>query len=72
MDFANTYRVGSYGLLGARAGYTAGKWELYAEAPQPARQALRRHGGREGPGQPLEVLYPGAPRSVYVGARFQF
>jgi iron complex outermembrane receptor protein len=30
-DFANAYRVGSYGLLCARASFSDGQWQVYAE-----------------------------------------
>ena len=51
VDFANTYSVGSYGLLGARAGFSTGQLGGVRRRPQPAGQEVRRHRGREGPGQ---------------------
>jgi iron complex outermembrane receptor protein len=73
VDFANTYRIGSHGLLGARADFRSGRWQVYAEG----RNLLDRKyiattvvRDRADPG--AEMLYPGAPRSVYFGARYQF
>jgi iron complex outermembrane receptor protein len=73
VDFANTWRVGSHGLLGLRTGFTTGKWELFAEG----RNLLDRNyiatvtvHDRADAG--TRALYPGAPRSVYMGARYQF
>jgi iron complex outermembrane recepter protein len=73
VDFANSYRLGSYGLLGARAAYATEKWEIFAEG----RNLL----GRDYVATVLvkdivlpnsEMLFPGAPRSFFAGMRFQF
>lgn len=73
VDFANSFSVGSYGLLGARAGFVADNWEVYAEG----RNLLGKEyvaavvvKDQADPG--LEMLHPGAPRAVYVGARYRF
>ena len=73
VDFANAYRIGSYGLLGARASFETGHWQLFAEA----RNLLDRHyvatvvvTDRATPN--TQMLQPGAPRSVYLGARYRF
>ncbi|MDQ2640748.1 MAG: TonB-dependent receptor [Pseudomonadota bacterium] len=73
VDFANTWRVGSYGLLGARASFARGNWEAYAEG----RNLLNRRyvatvAVKDEAGAGLEMLHPGAPRAVYFGARYQF
>ena len=72
-DFANTYRVETYGLLGVRAGLTAGRWEIFAEGRNLLDQeyiaALVVKGRAAADG---EMLFPGAPRAAYVGARMQF
>lgn len=73
VDFANSYSVGSYGLFGARAEYTTGHWNVYAEARNLANKdhiAAVTVKDRAGPND--QVLHPGAPRSFYVGARYQF
>jgi iron complex outermembrane recepter protein len=73
VDFANTYRVGAYGLLGARAVYSGVHWQAFAEA----RNLLDRRyvatvavKDRVAPG--AEILFPGAPRSIYAGVRYEF
>lgn len=73
VDFANTYKIGSFGLYGARAEYTTGHWNLFAEARNLADKdniAAVTVKDRAGPND--QVLQPGAPRSFYVGARYQF
>lgn len=72
-DFSNTYRVGSYSLMGLRAGITRNKWELFGEV----RNLLDKNyvGAMSVRNQAFEsdaILQPGAPRSVYAGIRFQF
>ena len=73
VDFANTYSVGSYGLFGARAEYNTGHWNVYAEA---RNLADKDHVGgvvvKDIANANDAVLHPGAPRSFYVGARYQF
>lgn len=73
VDFANTYSVGSYGLFGARVEYNTGHWNVYAEA---RNLADKDHVGgvvvKDIASASDAVLHPGAPRSFYVGARYQF
>jgi iron complex outermembrane recepter protein len=73
VDFANTYSVGSYGLFGARAEYTTGHLNVYAEA---RNLADKDHVGgvvvKDLANANDAVLHPGAPRAFYVGARYQF
>jgi len=71
VDFANTYRVGSYGLLGARASFNPGRWEIYAEARNLLdREYVATVVVKDQASASSQVLFPGAPRSVYLGARF--
>lgn len=72
-DFANSYRVGSYALFGVRGGWRHGPWELFAEADNLANRryaaslsVFDRVTANDG------VLNPGAPRSLYVGARYHY
>lgn len=72
-DFANSYRVGSYALFGLRGGWRHGRWELFAEADNLANRryvasldVFDRVTADDG------VLNPGAPRSLYVGARYHY
>lgn len=73
VDFANTYKIGSFGLFGARAEYTTGHWNVYAEARNLAdKDNIAAVTVRDRAGPNDQVLQPGAPRSFYVGARYQF
>jgi iron complex outermembrane receptor protein len=73
VDFANSYGVGSYGLLGARAGFSSGRWQLFAEGRNLLdRKYVATVVVKDHANPALEMLYPGAPRSVYAGARYQF
>ena len=51
-DFANTYAVGSYELLGLRAGFSGRRWEDVRRAQEPAGRGLHRDARRAGPGWP--------------------
>jgi iron complex outermembrane receptor protein len=73
VDFANTYRLGSHGLLGARVGYSADKWEIFAEGRNLLdRDYVATVLVKDVVTPTSEMLFPGAPRSVYAGMRFQF
>lgn len=72
-DFANTYVVEGHELVGLRAGLSAARWELFAEARNlfdadyTATVGVLNVGAANS-----RVLYPGAPRALYVGARFSY
>jgi iron complex outermembrane receptor protein len=73
VDFANTYRVGTYALLGARASFTSGPWQLFADARNLLdRDYVAAVVVKDQVSPTMEFLYPGAPRAVYVGARYAF
>lgn len=70
-DFANTYRVPGYALFGLRLGFSAERWELYAEA----RNLANRHyvgmlNVRNQAGAGDAILQPGVPRSLTLGFRW--
>jgi iron complex outermembrane receptor protein len=73
VDFANLYTVDGYGLMGLRAGLSGRRWEVFGEvrnlfdADYIATVSVLNIAG---PG--ARVLYPGAPLSAYVGARFSY
>lgn len=72
-DFANTYRVGSYELLGLRGGFSGERWELFGELRNLLdKDYIAMLNVRDRADANADVLFPGAPRSVYVGARVQF
>jgi iron complex outermembrane receptor protein len=73
VDFANSYTVDGYGLMGLRAGFSAGRWEVFGEmrnlfdADYIATVSVLNVAGPN-----ARVLYPGAPVSAYFGARFSY
>lgn len=72
-DFANRYRVGSYGLVGLRVGIERERWEAFGEL----RNLLdREHVGmlmvNDRAAADASVLHAGEPRSVYLGMRYRF
>jgi iron complex outermembrane receptor protein len=72
-DFANTYRVGSHALFGLRAGYSAERWELFAELRNLAdEEYIATVNVLDVAASNARVLYPGAPRSAYAGVRLAF
>jgi iron complex outermembrane receptor protein len=72
-DFANTYRVGSYALLGLRGGYSGKAWEVFAELRNLLdEEYVSTFSVRDRGSEDAAILYPGAPRSVYVGIRKAF
>jgi iron complex outermembrane receptor protein len=73
VDFANSYRVGSCGLLGARASFGRGNWEVYAEGRNLLdRRYVATVAVKDQADAATEMLHPGAPRAAYFGARYQF
>ncbi|CAN0050852.1 unnamed protein product [Phaeothamnion confervicola] len=71
-DFSNTYEVDAYGLVGFRGGYARGGWELFAELRNLTDEeyvstltVLNRAASD------AQILYPGMPRSMFVGVRWQ-
>lgn len=72
-DFANSYRVASYRLLGLRAGIERGRWSLFAEVRNLLDTAfVGSFNVRNRAGAGDAILQPGAPRSVHVGMRMTF
>ena len=72
-DFANTYQVDSYGLLGLRGGYAGKTWELFGEVRNLLDEDYIATVSVLNVASPdARVLYPGAPVSAYVGLRMQF
>ncbi len=71
-DFSNTYKVDSYGLLGLRAGFIAERWEVFAEASNLLdTHYVSTFTVKDIAGPDADILFPGAPVSVYAGLRFQ-
>jgi iron complex outermembrane receptor protein len=73
VDFGNTYQVGSHGLLGARASWSSDRWEVFAEGRNLLdRKYVATVLVKDQYASGDEVLFPGAPRSAYFGARYRF
>ena len=72
-DFVNTYEVGSYELIGLRGGFSTGRWEVFAELRNLLdKKYVAMLNVRDRANEDAEVLFPGARRSAYLGARFAF
>jgi iron complex outermembrane receptor protein len=70
-DFANSYEVDGYGLVGLRGGFEGSSWRLFVEV----QNALDEHyvstfSVRDVAGPGDAILSPGAPVSAYVGVEF--
>jgi iron complex outermembrane receptor protein len=72
-DFANTFSVGSYALLGLRAGFGGRRLEVFGEVRNLLDEDYIATLSVMNEAAPdARVLYPGAPRSAFVGARLSF
>jgi iron complex outermembrane receptor protein len=72
-DFANTHQVKNYGLLGVRARFSANTWEVFAEARNLRDdEYVATVVVKDVAAADSAMLFPGAPRSLYIGARYQF
>jgi iron complex outermembrane receptor protein len=73
VDFANTYSVDGYALVGVRAGYSGRRFEVFGEVRNLFDEDyVATVSVRDGAGADARVLYPGASLSAYVGARVSF
>jgi|GEM_PF-163028 len=72
-DFTNTYPVDGYALFGLRTGWSTQRWELFGEVRNVLDTdyiaTVRVHNSAA---TGARALYPGSPRSVYIGARFSY
>lgn len=72
-DFANTYRVDGYELIGLRAGWSGERWRVFAEAVNLTDERyVATLGVRDRVAPDAEILNPGTPRSYYVGIEGRF
>ncbi len=72
-DFANSYRVDSYSLLGVRAGWANERWSFYAEVLNVADERyVATVGVRDVASVDDALLNPGLPRSAYFGVTGRF
>lgn len=72
-DFANTYNIDSYSLLGLRTGLSKGDWEIYGELRNLTnKEYVGVFSVRDEAQADDAILQPGEPRSFYIGAKLQF
>lgn len=72
-DYANSYRVAGYSLIGLRAGFKAQRWEVFVEARNLTdRRYVSSVGIRDQAAADDAILQPGAPQSIYVGLRVHY
>ncbi len=72
-DFANSYPVEGYELIGLRAGLTGLRWELFGEIRNLFdTNYIATLSALNVAGVNARVLYPGTPRSGYAGLRVSF
>ena len=73
MDFANSYTVDGYGLMGLRAGVSGRRWELFGEVRNLFdKDYIATVSVLNVAAANARVLYPGAPVSAYTGVRYSF
>jgi iron complex outermembrane receptor protein len=72
-DFANTYRVDSYELLGLRAGWSSDRWHVFGELTNATDERyVSTLSVRDRAAPDAAILNPGAPQSAYFGVQAQF
>jgi iron complex outermembrane receptor protein len=72
-DFANTYTVDGYALMGLRGGFSGRRWEVFGEVRNLFDEEYIAAVNVFNAADPdARALYPGAPLSAYIGWRFSF
>ena len=72
-DFANSYSVDGYELMGLRAGVSGRRWEVFGEVRNVFdTEYMATISVFNVANADARVLYPGAPLSAYTGVRFSF
>lgn len=72
-DFANSYEVDSYGLLGVRGGFEGPSWRVFAEVQNALDENyISTFSVRNVAGPDDAILSPGAPVSAFAGVEFAF
>ncbi len=73
VDFANTYTLDSYELIGLRAGMPLRGWELFGELRNlTGEDYIATISVLDRAAADARVLNPGTPRSFYAGLRLNF
>ena len=72
-DFANTYRIDAYSLLGLRAGWANDRWRVFGEFRNARDERyVATHNVVERGAADAAMLNPGEPRSMYFGVQARF
>ena len=72
-DFANSYTIDGYELMGMRAGISGRRWEVFGEVRNVFdKDYIATISVLNVAAADARVLYPGAPLSAYTGVRFSF
>lgn len=72
-DFANTYTISSYGLLGLRTGWANGHYKVFLEGRNLLDTAyVASHNVVETAGADAQLLNAGSPVSVFGGIQISF
>jgi len=72
-DFANSYTVDGYELMGLRAGISGRRWEVFGEVRNVFdKDYIATISVLNVANADARILYPGTPVSAYVGTRFSF
>jgi iron complex outermembrane receptor protein len=72
-DFANTYTVDAYALMGLRGGFAGQEWEVFGEVRNLFDEEYITGVNVFNVAAPdAQALYPGSPLSLYIGTRFSF
>ena len=73
VDFANSYTVDGYGLMGLRAGFSGRRWEVFGEVRNVFdKDYIATVSVLNVAAADARVLNPGAPLSAYTGLRYSF
>ena len=72
-DFSNSYTVDGYTLVGFRTGFGTESWEIYAEGRNLTDEDyVALFSVKDTAAPDAAILQAGEPRSVYIGAKFEF
>jgi iron complex outermembrane receptor protein len=72
-DFENTYVVENYALLGLRGGWSGQGWNVYADIGNVLdTEYVTTHYVRNVAANDAAILFPGSPRSVFIGLERRF
>ncbi len=72
-DFANSYKIDNYALMGLKAGWQNDSLRVFAEDRNLFdRDHIATHSVRTTAMPDADILYPGEPRSAYVGFEYSY